>query len=248
MGFFLLFICLLGAAILLVYAASSLPPASLARIVRYVAGGILSIASVFLLLTGRLGLAAPAALAAWALFRGNLGGLGAFARHIPGVGQPSSGQSSDVETEWLEMWLDHDTGQMGGRVRQGRFAGVELEAMSLDDLLALRSELVADSESVRLLDSYLDRTYGEEMASGDTSYGEDSDSHEQAESARRSASGMTHEEALEVLGVAANATIEDIKKAHRDLMQKVHPDKGGSSYLAAKINQAKDILLARAKA
>ncbi len=252
MGLFALFVCLLGAAILLVYAAGSMPPASLARIVRYTGGGLLSIAALVLLLTGRMGLAIPAAVAAFALFQGKLSGLASFARNIPGAarfgGRPSSGQKSDIETAWLSMWLDHDTGQMGGRIRQGVLAGARLEQLSLDDLLSLRTELIADTESLRLLDSFIERVHGQsagEKGSGDT--GNKAGAGDKSAN-RSNGGGMTREEALDVLGLSPGASVEDIKQAHRSLMQKVHPDRGGSSYLATKLNQAKDLLLAGLKA
>lgn len=241
MAYLVLFVFLLGAAILLVYAAGNMPAARMAKIVRYAGGGLLALVTLFLGLTGRLGLAVPAGLAALALFRGDLASLGGFARSIPGMGSKTAGQTSDVETGWLEMWLDHDSGEMGGRVRQGRFAGAELDRLSDEDLVILREDLGMDEESVRVLDTYLDRMRGgsggaqQEKADGD------------AGSNRRSHAGgaMSREDAYDVLGLHPGADAAAIKAAHRDLMQKLHPDRGGSSYLAAQINQAKDLLLGK---
>lgn len=249
MAYLALFVCLLGAAILLVYAAGNMPPATLARILRFVGGGLLSLVTMFLAVTGRLGLAIPAGIAALALFRGDIGSLGGFARSMPGMGRKSAGQRSDVETEWLSMWLDHDSGAMGGRVRKGRFAGAELEHLSREDLDDLRGEIAADEESVRLLDAYIDRMLGGEAGAG----GDAGDGRADASSGGGNGGGggrgarhtgaMTREDALEVLGLGPDATDADIRAAHRELMQKVHPDRGGSSYLAAQLNQAKDVLL-----
>jgi len=236
MAYLALFVCFLGAAILLVFAGAKMPAAKLARILRYAGGGILSLATVFLGVTGRLSLAIPAGMAAYALFRGDLGRLGSL-----GMGRPSAGQTSDIETAWLSMWLDHDSGRMGGRVRQGRFAGADLEQLTQDDLMALRRDMLGDADSLRLLESYLERVRGMHADAQ-----EDAAEHSDTPPPRRGG-GMSREEAYEVLGLTPGASAEDIKHAHRELMQKVHPDRGGSSYLAAKLNQAKDLLLKAGK-
>jgi hypothetical protein len=63
--------------------------------------------------------------------------------------------------------------------------------------------------------------------------------------AARRYAAMSAGEALEILGLAPDATAADIGAAHRRLLQRVHPDHGGTNYLAAQINKAKEILLAK---
>lgn len=149
--------------------------------------------------------------------------------------QPT-GQQSTVETRFVRMTLDHDTGEMNGSVLEGRFTGADLKALSLEQLIALLAECTRDDEeSAALLRAYLDRVHGDEWQEW-----------EQAQSGNDAAgfsSEMTRREAYEILGLDEGATDEQITEAHRRLMQKVHPDHGGSTFLAAKINQAKDLLL-----
>ncbi|MBC55034.1 MAG: molecular chaperone DnaJ [Gammaproteobacteria bacterium] len=148
---------------------------------------------------------------------------------------------SSIKTRWLAMELTHSTGSMDGEVLTGQFAGDRLSALSLADLLEVASECRQDPDSLQLLEAYLDRMFPDwrEHASAD------------ADSARgpRPAgdeSAMTETLALEILGLGSDATREEITAAHRRLMQKMHPDRGGSDYLAQRINQARDFLLRNA--
>lgn len=147
-------------------------------------------------------------------------------------GSTGKTQTSTVETALLRMQLDHDTGDLHGEVLKGSFAGwrlADLNRQQLEELLAYcRNE---DQESARLLDSYLQQRFPGEAPFG------------QAKSDTGSNAGMNRAEALAILGLAEGASREDIAAAHRALIQKLHPDRGGNDYLAAKINQAKDVLL-----
>ncbi len=151
---------------------------------------------------------------------------------------PAAGGRSTINTGWLNMELDHDSGAMRGTVQRGRFAGRGLAGMSVEELRELLDEVTDDADSAGVLEAYLDRVHGPDWRQGGTG----------AEPPpRRPAppSGMSEEEALDVLGLAPGAKTAEIKEAHRRLMAKLHPDRGGSTYLAAKLNQAKDVLLKR---
>jgi len=156
----------------------------------------------------------------------------------PRGGSAGPGVSS-IKTRWLAMELTHSTGAMDGEVLAGRFAGNTLSTLALEDLLSLASECRQDSDSIQLLEAYLDRTFPDWQAHADA------DSAEQTRSGS-SESMMTESLALEILGLGSDATREDISAAHRRLMQKMHPDRGGSDYLAQRINQARDFLLRNA--
>lgn len=153
---------------------------------------------------------------------------------------PSPGQTSSIRTRMLHMTLDHDTGDMEGVVAEGRFQGRNLGDMAMADLLALWGECRAvDAQSAAVLEAYLDRRHGAEWraeaGAGPAADGEGP--------AGAPGGFMTREEAYDVLGLKAGAGPEEIRQSHRRLMKKLHPDHGGSNYLAAKINEAKDFLL-----
>lgn len=152
------------------------------------------------------------------------------------LGGGQSGQSSGVATAWLDMGLDHDSGEMDGRVLQGKYSGLQLSGLNLEQLLELLDECRGDAQSAQLVEAYLDRTAPDWRSAGETP----------RESAGNvGPNSLTHSEACEILGLEPGASREEIVSAHRRLIQKLHPDRGGSSYLAARINQAKDLLLDR---
>ncbi len=228
---------------LLVRGIQGADPKAVLRIFKWT-GAIIGIGvAVYLIVTGRLGFAAAVVAGLLPL----LLRARRIAQMARSLGGPSPGQSSDVETAYLRMSLDHDTGQLNGTVLQGPFRGRLIEELSLEELLALlRDCRVNDEESAALIESYLDRVHGAEWRGGDGGPG---GAHGDARGGARDAAGapegrpMTVDEAYEILGVRRGADADEIRDAHRRLMLKIHPDQGGSTYLAAKINQAKEVLL-----
>lgn len=152
----------------------------------------------------------------------------------------SAGQASTVQSAYLRMMLNHDTGDMDGEVLLGQFKGQRLQNLNLEQLLSLLTECQHDQDSRALLMAYLDRTHADwrDNVTAQERYEEQQQT--QSPSGRVK---MSKQEAYEILGLSADATEEDIIKAHRRLMQKLHPDQGGSTYLATRINLAKDVLL-----
>lgn len=137
------------------------------------------------------------------------------------------------------MELDHDTGSMDGRCLKGKFAGRTLSSLSEEELIQLLEELRAtDEQGALLLEAYFDRRSQDWR---------DRKSEGRAREEPRPGTGgrMSAKEAYAVLGLGAGASEEEIRAAHRKLMMKLHPDQGGSTYLAARINEAKEVLLGR---
>jgi len=197
---------------------------------------------LFFVISGRLGWAfatLPALLPWFFRIRAVARAAKTFSRMrqaYGGAGVAGGGDQSDLETRFLRMQLDHETGAMSGVVIAGPFEGRELESMGVAELARLWDFCNAeDKESARVVETYLDRAHPtwRDHAGGS-----------EHESAAASPSGaMDKSEALQVLGLADDASAADIKEAHRRLIAGLHPDHGGSDYLAAQINQAKDILL-----
>ncbi len=230
---FIFGIVVLALALWALHTFSRVDPRTLAIVLKTGGGiGALGLAGV-LGVRGRLDIAIPLGLT-------GLGLLGWLPWSMPGFGartQKSPGQVSRVRSAFVEMELDHDTGAMQGRILAGRHEGVPLEALDVPTLVGFLPEI--DEESRALLMAYLDRRQPSwrEHAQGDAATGP-----------RRSSGSsgkMTEEEAYQILGVQPGASAEDIGRAHRALMKKLHPDQGGSTYLAARVNEAKDVLLRR---
>lgn len=237
-------------------------PQKIVYLGKWVLSALAVILGVFLVATGRFGLL-------WMILLGLLPWIGryrAMSNIFKTMRGPSAGQASTVRTRYLAMTLEHDTGNMDGEVLIGDYAGQRLSQLGLDALQALlRETRREDARSASLLEAYLDRMHGaewrgEEFASGageDTDegfarggYGAGSDGSDRGSGGGagggpggRGRARMTRQQAYEILGLSPGADEAAIRSAHRRLMKMVHPDRGGSDYLAAQINEAKDVLL-----
>jgi hypothetical protein len=203
--------------------------AKLARTLRTAGPIVLGVFGLVLLLVGRSGIGGFLISAALAWY--------GAARVQAGRKPKSPGKRSNVRTAALEMELDHDSGALDGLVLAGRHEQRMLSSMTLRELRDLLDDLADDPESRQLLETYLDGRFPiwRENAKADDGDGE---------RAAPRAGAMTKQEAYKILGLEAGASPADIRKAHRRLMQRLHPDLGGTSFLAARINEAKDVLLA----
>ena len=158
---------------------------------------------------------------AWSMFKSSQG--------------PTAGKTSNVETAFLRMILDHDSGDLDGEVISGPFAGRQLSQLShaeLQSLLAVCRE--QDAQSASLLEAYLDRTQGDSWR----------DENNSEPSTAAPQGPLSTDQALQILGLEKNASLDEIQDAHRRLIQKLHTDRGGTVYLAALINEARDTLTA----
>jgi DnaJ domain len=148
-----------------------------------------------------------------------------------GFSSPGTGRRTEVRTAFLQAWIDHGTGDVGGTVLTGRFAGRTLDRLSDSELLDLHEECRNDADSLRVMEAYLDRRLNVDWRTA------------RQPPPRGPRTDMTRAEALAVLGLAEGASEEEIKAAHRRLIRRTHPDAGGTADLAARINRAKDVLV-----
>jgi len=164
----------------------------------------------------------------WQMFKSKLGSSGTG----------GGGNKSTIKTKYLVMELDHDSGDLSGNVVAGEFAGKAVTDLSQQQLIALHGECASDQDSQQVLEAYLDRYHGQWQEKTESGNGS---------SAATDESVMSVSLAKEILGLEDEINKESIQNAYRSLMQKLHPDRGGSEYLAKKINQAKEVLLADLK-
>ena len=213
--------------ILGLYFFASASPAQVARTLHLAGPAALAILGGILSVAGRISVGAPLVMMAVAW----------YGRQRRRIGQQrTGGQKSTVRSAWLEMELDHDSGDMDGLVLVGRFEGRRLYEMSDAELMDLAADLRDDRESAELLEAYLDRRM--------PGWRDDADPDVGAGHGSPHGSGpMTHEEAYKILGLEPGASAVEVRKAHRSLMQRVHPDRGGNAFLAQRVNEARDVLL-----
>jgi hypothetical protein len=206
-------------------------PKILALVFRKAGGIVALLGAGFLALRGQFAIAVPIGAAGLGLL-----GWGPLRDVMFGGAGAGPGRASRVRAPYVEMILDHDTGKMTGTILLGRFKDTALDTHDVPTLITLFSEF--DPESAALLAAYLDRR--------NPRWRENADAGAATGQGHPASSGkMTEQEAQQILGVAPGASVDEISAAHRRLMKKLHPDQGGSTYLAARVNEAKETLLRR---
>lgn len=143
---------------------------------------------------------------------------------------PPENTDSETQTAEISMKLNHQTGTMTGSVLVGVFEGRELDSLSDEELREVYQTL-REEESKRLLEAYVAR-HRPHLNETQNEANEQADGDE-----------MSLKRAADILGVNVDASKDEIVGAHRRLMDKLHPDKGGSSYLASELNAAKKVML-----
>jgi hypothetical protein len=214
---------------------TSANPAKLAGMLRKIGGGVLLASGALLAFRGRIDLGLLVAGAGTWL----LGWRNFIPPFLEPGSAPTGGATSRVRSLTIEMTLDHDSGTLKGSVLAGAFAGRDLDTLDRAQIEeVLRTCAAGDPDGLRLLEPYMDRRF--------PGWSEATDSYAYARRGESPRAGdMTEKEAYEILGLQPGAGEDDIRQSHRTLMKKLHPDQGGSTYLATRVNQAKDVLLAR---
>ena len=209
---------------------ANLPTSPLKRVLKLFLSVIIGVGALLLLLriglspiiTGLLALA-PALMGLWSRFR-----------RFNSAKKRTSGQSSHVSSEWLDMALDHDSGGITGIIRKGPHKGTSLDALNKRQINDFAAECASDPDSVRLLAAYIKKRFGNVF----------SEEQSQDDSGKTSRSSViTRDEALSILGLHDPVSNDEVNAAYKRLISKVHPDAGGNAFLAARVNEARDILL-----
>lgn len=217
---------------------------TLKKVLFFVFGGLAVALAMFFIVTGRLGWAVfaasaliPMLLRARSVYRAARN----FSRMTGAWQGAPSGETSDVETRFLRMGLDHDTGEVWGEVIDGPYKERRLDDMTVSEKLdLLRHCWDEDEQSARVLEAYLDRVHPDWRARGD---GDETQTGSGGRASAASPGAMTRAQALAVLGLAEGAGRDEIKAAYQRIISGLHPDRGGSDYLAAQVNEAKAVLL-----
>ena len=232
--YLLIGVALVVAVVLVARWYQNASPGRLAKVIKWSVMGIGGLATIYLAATGKIHLAVvPLALTLLPLLMRKLRNSGGTSQS----GTPSPGSHSNVKTAFISMTLDHDTGQMDGTVNYGTYTEQKLSQLSKLDLINLLRELkTKDEQSAQLLEAYMDRVL-------DEGWRNDGNFSKNNTSQHNNSTSMSKEEAYNVLGLMPNSSEIEIRDAHRKLLLKIHPDQGGSDYLASKINQAKEVLL-----
>ncbi len=223
-------------------------PAIVARRVKQGGGTVLMVFALLLLVKGQVGTALGfGALGFW-LATGRRASIWGAARSMSGrgPGKARKGRLSRVRSATIEMELDHATGVMSGMVLAGPFEGAPLAQLDRDSLASLYDFcLSADGEGARLLEAYFDRRFpGWRGTTQDQGHAGRAGAGSGPRRGMRSGA-MSEEEACQLLGLAKGASREEVARAHRSVMKTAHPDHGGSTDLAARVNEAKDVLMRR---
>lgn len=227
MGYYVTALAMLTVAFFMLLLFVRASPSSIASVLRIVGPLIVAVAGLVLIFAGRAVYGLPLLILGGSWLARN--------RQVGNVYTPE-GATSTVRSAWLEMQLDHDSGKLDGTILLGELEGEQLSSLSEEELLKLYPQLQNDSESASLMEAYLDSRlagWREDMQPGGSS----------GQGSSPSSGPMTKEEAYQVLGLSPGAGTQEIRSAHRRLMKAVHPDSGGSTFLAARINEAKDTLL-----
>jgi hypothetical protein len=215
----------------LVKAFANAQPAKVRELVRKIGGGVMIAFAGLMAIRGQMSVAMPLFL----LGLGLMGQQMVFPNGLPWQ-RKQAGQRSRVATSLIAMELDHDSGQMDGEVLAGGFKGRKLSSLSLTEAQSLHAQCAGVADQSRaLFEAWIHRSHPEWRAQWNAGTGGGS----QAGASPK----MTRAEALAILGLKEGAGADEIRAAHRRLMTAAHPDLGGSDYLAAKINEAKEYLL-----